>query len=153
MSVQVKLVLILSCYGGPGNTGIRSFQDTIVTWESSLSTYFTSTASNIHAQWWSHDIGGHMRELLRWRLGSSLVLGSLARSIVSIVLMWQGVVYSSETCRWMSDIYAYVTAYYISLHHECGDAWTRTCLGSALYYHYPSRRRCLWSEESIFLWQ
>ena len=70
-----KTPLTFSRYAGIGSRRypIGFSGDTYITWDSlDFQPYFTSTASNVGYDWWSHDIGGHMHgyrdsELqLRW---------------------------------------------------------------------------------------
>ncbi len=130
--------LILSRYGGPGNTGIDRFSR-IPLWlqESSLSALFCPAQLQISG--WLYVGGVTICQMTIWGYYSELALrwlqfGVASWSIVSIVLVMLltakgAVVYSSKDFHagW-SDIYACVTAYYLILHHECGDAWTRTAL-------------------------
>ncbi|MFX1538466.1 MAG: TIM-barrel domain-containing protein, partial [Promethearchaeota archaeon] len=58
-----KRPFIFSRYGGLGNHRyqIGFSGDTYSTWASlAFLPYFTSTASNVAYNWWSHDLGGHM---------------------------------------------------------------------------------------------
>ncbi|WP_394276207.1 TIM-barrel domain-containing protein [Luteococcus sp.] len=55
--------LTFSRYAGPGSHRypVGFSGDTVISWESlDFQPWFTSTASNIGYDWWSHDIGGHM---------------------------------------------------------------------------------------------
>ena len=60
-----KRGLTFSRYAGIGSHRypIGFSGDTIITWESlDFQPYFTANASNAGYGWWSHDIGGHMRD-------------------------------------------------------------------------------------------
>ena len=59
-----KRPLILSRWGGLGNHRypVGFSGDTLVEWEAlAFQPYFTATAANVAYDWWSHDVGGHMR--------------------------------------------------------------------------------------------